>query len=74
MTKHIPPIAPQVSPARKMAKPIPRPPGLDDILAWENGTMSASREMRFFKRLKASGLLYSLQGCYGRRAHDLGLI
>ena len=45
-----------------------------DIMAWEDGQMDPDEELAFFEELVKSGLVYQLQGMYGRRAHDLGLI
>jgi hypothetical protein len=46
-------------------------PDIDDILAWENGEMDEEQEERFFQSLVDSGLAWSLQGMYGRRAMEL---
>ena len=47
---------------------------IDNIIRWENGDLDEVEEFAFFERLVASGDIYHLQGSYGRRARDLGLI
>ena len=47
---------------------------LGNIIAWENGEMDIEQEFNFFVDLVNTGLVYQLQGMYGRRARDLGLI
>lgn len=47
---------------------------VDNIIRWENGELDEVEEFAFFERLVASGDIYHLQGSYGRRARDLGLI
>jgi hypothetical protein len=44
------------------------------IIAWEDGGMDEDGELKLFEHLVASGMIHHLQGCYGRRAHELGLI
>lgn len=44
---------------------------VDQIIAWEQGDMSAEEERTFFQDLVDSGLAWELQGAYGRRAADL---
>jgi hypothetical protein len=44
------------------------------IMAWEDGAMSHDEELEFFQSIVKTGLVYQLQGMYGRRAHALGLI
>ena len=51
-----------------------KPDTVDKIMAWEDGQMDAEEELEFFQELVKTGLVYQLQGCYGRRAHALGLI
>lgn len=51
-----------------------RTPDIDQLMRWEDGAMDEAEELDFFKALVASGLVYQLQGMYGRRAHALGLI
>lgn len=46
-------------------------PNFDDIIAWENGNMSEDREAVFFQKLVDSGMAWTLQGMYGRRAKQL---
>lgn len=41
---------------------------VNDIIAWENGTMSPKKEVVFFSKLVKSGMAWTLQGMYGRRA------
>ena len=47
---------------------------LDDMMAWEEGTLSEEDTQALFERLVKSGLIYQLQGMYGREAHRRGLI
>jgi hypothetical protein len=44
---------------------------LDGIIAWEDGTMSDEEEVPFFQALINSGMAWTLQGMYGRRANEL---
>ena len=44
---------------------------IKDVIAWENGTMTPDRERKFFQKMVNEGTVWSLQGMYGRRAHDL---
>lgn len=44
------------------------------IIAWENGDMDHEQEVAFFTHLRDTGLLFQLQGMYGRNAARLGLI
>lgn len=44
---------------------------VSDIMDWEGGVMSEEAETAFFQRLKDSGMIYHLQGCYQRRMRDL---
>ena len=46
-------------------------PNVDDVIAWEDGAMTEDQEIRFFQGLVDSGLAWSFQGCYGRRAMEL---
>lgn len=46
-------------------------PDFDDIISWENGNMSEDREAVFFQKLVDSGMAWTLQGMYGRRAKQL---
>lgn len=41
---------------------------VEDIVAWENGQMNLEQETKFFSKLIKSGMAWSLQGMYGRRA------
>lgn len=47
---------------------------VDGIIRWEDGDMSPVEELDFFRQLRDTGLLFDLQGVYGRRAHTLGII
>ncbi len=40
----------------------------DEIVGWENGTLSDDEEDALFQRLVDSGAAWQLQGAYGRRA------
>jgi hypothetical protein len=44
---------------------------VDGMMAWEDGQLSESDEIKFFQAGVNSGEVWSLQGMYGRRAHDL---
>ena len=44
---------------------------VDQILDWESGEMSTEVEAAFFQNLMDEGILYGLQGMYGRRAQEL---
>jgi hypothetical protein len=46
-------------------------PNVDDIVAWEDGTLTAEGEARFFQELVDTGAAWELQGMYGRRAVQL---
>ena len=46
-------------------------PNVDDIMAWEDGTLDADGEARFFQELVDTGAAWELQGMYGRRAIQL---
>ena len=46
-------------------------PNINDIEAWESGTMEAEAEVVFFQGLINSGVVWQLQGCYGRQAERL---
>jgi hypothetical protein len=44
------------------------------IMAYEAGEFDQEEELDLFEHLVKIGLIYQLQGSYGRRAHALGLI
>ena len=44
---------------------------VDDIMAWEDGSMSQEQEVKFFQGLIDSGQAWQLQGMYGRNAQAL---
>lgn len=44
------------------------------IIEWENGEMSEPETQELFEELVQTGLIYQLQGAYGREAHRRGLI
>jgi len=46
-------------------------PDINDMMAWENGEMNEDREDKLFQQLVDSGLAWTLQGMYGRRASQL---
>lgn len=46
-----------------MAKPI-----LNELMEWENGSMTEEEEIKLFQKLIDSGMAWTLQGMYGRRA------
>jgi hypothetical protein len=43
---------------------------VDKIVKWEAGQMNTKQEVKFFSELVKSGMAWSLQGMYGRRAMD----
>ncbi len=47
---------------------------VDKIMAYEAGEMTEDQEIAFLTELRDSGLLFQLQGAYGRAAHRYGLI
>ena len=49
-------------------------PNVDKIMRWEDGDMDDVEEREFFEELVSSGDIFHLQGMYGRRARDLGLL
>jgi hypothetical protein len=57
----------------KKTSSTPRP-GIDELIAWEQGDLPDEQEYDLFERLVLSGMIFSLQGCYGRQAHALGLM
>ncbi len=44
---------------------------VDYIMAWESGELSNWETIKMFAEMIKSGICWSLQGCYGRMAHDL---
>lgn len=44
---------------------------LDKIIAYEEGTLNEADTIDLFQELVNSGLVWSLQGHYGRTAHAL---
>lgn len=46
-------------------------PNIEDILDFENGEMSEDRTIEFFQSMIDSGIVWQLQGFYGRTARDL---
>jgi len=46
-------------------------PDVDQIIRWENGDMEEDEEIKFFQGLVDTGLAWTLQGMYGRRAAQL---
>lgn len=47
---------------------------LDAMIAWEQGELDEEETTALFQRLVESGLIWQLQGCYGREAERQGLI
>ena len=47
---------------------------LDQIIAYENGDLDNDAVGTLFRYLVKTGMIYSLQGSYGRAAHAMGLI
>ena len=46
-------------------------PDVDKIIAYEQGEMSDEETINFFQELIDSGVVWQLQGHYGRTAHAL---
>lgn len=44
------------------------------IIAYEDGELEEHEVQELFEHLVHTGLIYKLQGCYGREAHRRGLI
>ena len=47
---------------------------LDKMIAFENGELDESEAIELLESLRDSGLLFQLQGFYGRAAKALGVI
>ncbi len=47
---------------------------IDKIIKFENGEMDEQETIEFLTELRDSGLLFQLQGVYGRAAKALGVI
>jgi hypothetical protein len=45
-----------------------------EMMAWEAGELNEESTQSLFEKLNEDGLLSQLQGCYGRQAHQLGII
>ena len=46
-------------------------PNVNDIIAYENGDMQEEEMIQFFQGLIDSGVVWTLQGHYGRMAQNL---
>lgn len=46
-------------------------PNVDDIIAYENGEMDYDQMVEFFQGMIDSGVVWQLQGSYGREAMRL---
>ena len=46
-------------------------PDITELMAWENGELDEEAEEALFQKLVDTGLAWSLQGMYGRRAAEL---
>ena len=46
-------------------------PDVNDIIAYENGDMDENQIINFFQELIDSGMVWTLQGHYGRMAMNL---
>jgi hypothetical protein len=57
--------------APEAAEATPRPDGVEQIIAYEQGRLDDEGTLRLFGALVASGLAWNLQGHYGRTAHAL---
>jgi len=44
---------------------------LDQMVAWEDGTLSKEDTIKLFQDLVDSGDAWVLQGCYGRQAQKM---
>ena len=54
------------------SKPVRPPyPGIDEIMAFENNELDNHQIVDLFVRLINSGMIYHLQGFYGRTANSL---
>lgn len=51
--------------------PAVRLPSVDDIIAFENNEMDEDRVVEFFQSMIDSGVVWQLQGHYGRTAASL---
>jgi hypothetical protein len=49
-------------------------PNVSDLIAWENGELNEEETFELFSKLVESGLIYQMQGFYGRYAESLGLL
>ena len=45
-------------------------PDIETIIAWEQGALEPRGELELFADLIKSGIVWGLQGVYGRTAHD----
>lgn len=57
-----------VKPTRTIAKSYDE---VGQMIAWEEGLLDDETEADFFQHLIDAGLVWQLQGCYGRRATEL---
>ena len=46
-------------------------PNVQDIIDYEEGAMEWERMVEFFQEMIDTGMVWSLQGSYGRTAHRL---
>jgi len=46
-------------------------PNVQDIIDYEEGAMEWERMVEFFQEMIDSGIVWNLQGSYGRMAHRL---
>lgn len=44
---------------------------LDQMMMWEDGELDSDDEIDLFQHLVDTGLVWELQGMYGRRAEEL---
>lgn len=49
-------------------------PNIDDVMRFEDGQMDHDEAYVFLKSLVDSGVIFQLQGFYGRAARDMGLL
>ena len=61
---------PEGKPKKKSSKGIKKD-AVDDIMAYEDGSLSEASTIKMFQRMIDSGQIYNLQGSYYRAARDL---
>ncbi len=46
-------------------------PIINELMEWENGSMTEEEEIKLFQKLIDNGMAWTLQGMYGRQAMRL---